>query len=104
MAAKHYNSNNSKSNKNDNDSSNNNNQENGVVDENTSRVCVKNVPPSCNESNLKSHLTSSDGSAVITDCKILRTKDGKSRKLAFVGFKTPEVSGKLIENCILLTY
>lgn len=96
MAAKHYNSNNSKSNKNDNDSSNNNNQENGVVDENTSRVCVKNVPPSCNESNLKSHLTSSDGSAVITDCKILRTKDGKSRKLAFVGFKTPEMAQQIV--------
>ena len=60
-----------------------------------SRVCIKNIPPSCTESSLRSHLTttsSSLSSVLITDCKILRTKDGKSRKLAFVGFKSPSVS------------
>ncbi len=61
-----------------------------------SRVCIKNLPPSCSESNLKAHLTAStngnSASITITDCKILRTKDGKSRKLAFVGLKTPQVS------------
>ena len=83
--------------------------------EDVSRVCIKNLPPSCNESDLRSHLTIKNSSStnsntnssssnssnsskskcpnvIITDCKILRTKDGKSRKLAFVGFKTSNVS------------
>ena len=109
MAAKHYKTNNSKTNQHDH---NNNIQEKEVVIENTSRVCIKNVPPSCNESNLKSHLMSSStsvggsgsGSVIVTDCKIIRTKDGKSRKLAFVGFKTPEVSGKHVGIDIFISF
>ena len=66
------------------------------INEKTTRVCIKNVPVSFTESKLREHLTSSDNGGnnktIITDCKILKTKDGKSRKLAFVGFKTPEVS------------
>ena len=62
----------------------------------STRVCIKNIPPSCTESNLQSHLLSNNknghNNIIITDCKILRTKDGKSRKLAFVGFKSPNVS------------
>ena len=65
------------------------------ITESTTRVCIKNVPVSFTESKLRQHLISSDNDrnskTVITDCKILKTKDGKSRKLAFVGFKTPEV-------------
>lgn len=57
------------------------------------RVCVKNLPPSFDEIKLKKHLqSSSKDPLVLTDCKILKTKDGRSRKIAFVGFKTPEVS------------
>lgn len=85
--------------------------------EDISRVCIKNLPPSCNESDLRSHLTIKNSSStnsntnsssnsskskcpnvIITDCKILRTKDGKSRKLAFVGFKTSNVSGNKIKT------
>ena len=62
----------------------------------STRVCIKNIPPSCTESKLQSHLLSNNKNGhtkiIITDCKILRTKDGKSRKLAFVGFKSPNVS------------
>jgi RNA recognition motif-containing protein len=60
-----------------------------------SRICIKNIPPSCNEANLRKHLSTTmknHNSIVITDCKILRTKDGKSRKLAFVGFQSSGVS------------
>lgn len=60
--------------------------------EETTRICIKNVPPSYTDSKLKAHLASSSEPLTITDCKILRTKDGVSRKLAFVGFKNHIVS------------
>mmetsp|Transcript_28719 Transcript_28719/g.65364 ORF Transcript_28719/g.65364 Transcript_28719/m.65364 type:complete len:870 (-) Transcript_28719:1-2610(-) len=55
----------------------------------TTRICVKNMPPVYNEDKLKSLLTSSQPSLRITDCRILKTKDGRSRKIAFVGFRSP---------------
>ena len=72
--------------------------------EETTRICIKNVPPSYTEAKLRSHLTSSSSQTLaITDCKILRTADGKSRKLAFVGFKDTEVRACIVIccNCIL---
>jgi RNA recognition motif-containing protein len=74
-----------------------NNMSNNMNNEKVSRVCIKGLPPSCTEANLKSHLSNSSKSnnrqsVIVTDCKILKTQDGKSRKLAFVGFKTPDVS------------
>lgn len=57
----------------------------------TTRICIKNLPPSFNESKLKQHLHSNIPSLVLTDCKMLKTKDGRSRKIAFVGFKNSEV-------------
>ena len=58
----------------------------------TTRVCIKNLPLSFDEGKLKAHLQSSIASLILTDCKLLKTKDGRSRKIAFVGFKSPEVS------------
>ena len=58
----------------------------------TTRICIKNLPPSFNESKVKQHLHSNIPSLVLTDCKMLKTKDGRSRKIAFVGFKNSEVS------------
>lgn len=56
------------------------------------RVCIKNIPLSFTEDKLRQHLQSSSKlNLIVTDCKILKTKDGKSRKLAFVGFKDSEV-------------
>jgi multiple RNA-binding domain-containing protein 1 len=55
----------------------------------TTRVCIKNVPLSFTEEKLRQHLV--DGCSVplkVTDCRILKTKDGKSRKLAFCGFSS----------------
>ncbi|KAL7471201.1 hypothetical protein ACHAXS_011465 [Conticribra weissflogii] len=59
----------------------------------TTRVCFKNLPPSFDENKLKKHLqSSSKDPLILTDCKILKTKDGRSRKIAFVGFKNPEMA------------
>jgi len=66
----------------------------------TTRVCIKGLPPNCNESALRKHLmntsSSSSKSVVITDCKVLKTKDGKSRKIAFVGLKTSEMAEDVV--------
>ena len=58
----------------------------------TTRICIKNVPPSFDEIKLKSYLQSSQPSLKLTDCKLLKTKDGRSRKIAFVGFKTHDMA------------
>lgn len=61
--------------------------------EETTRICIKNVPPNFTDAKLRSHLaTNAQEPLTITDCKILRTNDGVSRKLAFVGFKNADVS------------
>ena len=56
----------------------------------TTRICIKNLPLSfTSETKLKTHLQSSQSQQPklqITDCKILKTPQGKSRKIAFVGF------------------
>eukprot|EP00978_Attheya_sp_CCMP212_P011952 scaffold29670_cov55-Attheya_sp.AAC.5 len=75
--------------------------------ENTTRICMKNVPTSFDEKRLEQHILQSAASSssarqtkiVITDCKILKTKDGKTRKLAFLGFKTPSVRTVRTKYC-----
>jgi len=65
----------------------------------TTRVCIKNIPPSFDEMNLKKFLLKSSkfgGGLQVTDCKVLKTKNGVSRKLAFVGFKTSEMAEYVI--------
>jgi multiple RNA-binding domain-containing protein 1 len=54
----------------------------------TTRICIKNLHPSFDETKLKSHLRNAQPCLHITDCKLLKTADGKSRKIAFVGFQT----------------
>jgi RNA recognition motif-containing protein len=56
----------------------------------SSRLCIKNVPIHVTEHRLK-QLFEARGN-VVTDVKIMRLKDGRSRKFAFVGFRDPEVS------------
>mmetsp|Transcript_11802 Transcript_11802/g.24906 ORF Transcript_11802/g.24906 Transcript_11802/m.24906 type:complete len:923 (-) Transcript_11802:15-2783(-) len=69
----------------------------------TTRICIKNVPPSFDETKLRRHLLESGPSTIsssntfITDCRILKTKDGKSRKLAFVGFKTYDQATRVVD-------
>eukprot|EP00242_Pyramimonas_sp_CCMP2087_P009052 CAMPEP_0198200972 /NCGR_PEP_ID=MMETSP1445-20131203/3831_1 /TAXON_ID=36898 /ORGANISM="Pyramimonas sp., Strain CCMP2087" /LENGTH=166 /DNA_ID=CAMNT_0043871145 /DNA_START=143 /DNA_END=640 /DNA_ORIENTATION=+ len=51
----------------------------------STRLCVKNVPKHVTETRLKEHFSKKGD---VTDCKILKTSDGRSRQMAFLGFKT----------------
>jgi multiple RNA-binding domain-containing protein 1 len=55
----------------------------------TSRLCVKNLPKHVDEPRLKEHFSSK---GEVTDVKIIRTKDGKSRMFGFVGYKTDQAA------------
>jgi RNA recognition motif-containing protein len=50
-----------------------------------SRICVKNIGKSTSEKQLR-ELFSSKGE--VTDVRVITSKDGKSRRFAFVGFRT----------------
>ncbi|VEU34559.1 unnamed protein product [Pseudo-nitzschia multistriata] len=73
------------------------------------RVCIKNLPPKITEQDLKEFILNEQGhrkrqkqassrsnsyeremQLQITDCKILKNSQGKSRKVAFIGFRQPE--------------
>ncbi len=54
----------------------------------TTGICIKNLHPSFDETKLKSHLQTAQPALLIMDCKLLKTKDGQSPKIAFVGFQT----------------
>ena len=55
-----------------------------------SRLCVKNLPAYVDAAALRKHFESA-GLGPLTDAKVLRSKSGKSRGLAFIGF-TSEAS------------
>jgi len=64
------------------------------------RVCIKNLPPKTTEQDLKEFLSKTTDKATkvqITDCKILKNAKGKSRKVAFVGFRYPEQAEYVIQ-------
>ncbi|XP_043724842.1 multiple RNA-binding domain-containing protein 1-like isoform X2 [Telopea speciosissima] len=50
-----------------------------------SRVCVKNLPKYVAEDRLREFFSQK---GEVTDAKLMRTKDGKSRQFAFIGFRT----------------
>ena len=54
----------------------------------SSRLCVKNIPKRCDEKRLKEHFQAFDSS--VTDVRVMRAKEGRSRQFGFVGFRTPE--------------
>lgn len=53
----------------------------------SSRICVKNLPKYVTENRLRMHFAQK---GEVTDAKIMKTKDGRSRLFGFVGFKTPQ--------------
>ncbi|KXZ55529.1 hypothetical protein GPECTOR_2g1078 [Gonium pectorale] len=53
----------------------------------SSRLCVKNIPKYVDEARLKEFFSAK---GEVTDVKVLRTKDGRSRQLGFIGFKSVE--------------
>ncbi|XP_050292584.1 multiple RNA-binding domain-containing protein 1 [Quercus robur] len=57
------------------------------------RICVKNLPKYVAEDRLR-ELFSQKGE--ITDAKLMRTKNGKSRQFAFIGFRTEPEAGEAI--------
>ncbi len=60
----------------------------------STRVCVKQLPTHATEQKLRELFTEV---APVTDCRIMRRKDGRSRRFAFVGFATPEHAEKALE-------
>jgi multiple RNA-binding domain-containing protein 1 len=66
------------------------------------RVCIKNLPPKTTERDLKEYLLNqsrqSKEELQITDCKILKNEKGKSRKVAFVGFRSEDQARHVIRT------
>ncbi|KAI3433825.1 hypothetical protein D9Q98_003629 [Chlorella vulgaris] len=52
----------------------------------TSRICVKNLPKYVDDRRLREHFAAK---GEVTDAKVMRTRDGKSRCFGFVGFRSP---------------
>lgn len=63
----------------------------------TTRVCIKNLPPSFDEARLKQHIQQQQQHLRVTDSRILKTKDGHSRRIAFVGFQTSDQAKTAVE-------
>ena len=63
------------------------------------RVCIKNLPPSFTESDLRSFLIEQlKGDTKVTDCRILKDSSAKSRRMAFCGFLKPDQAKKCVER------
>eukprot|EP00586_Coscinodiscus_wailesii_P023059 CAMPEP_0172503774 /NCGR_PEP_ID=MMETSP1066-20121228/172206_1 /TAXON_ID=671091 /ORGANISM="Coscinodiscus wailesii, Strain CCMP2513" /LENGTH=178 /DNA_ID=CAMNT_0013279653 /DNA_START=11 /DNA_END=545 /DNA_ORIENTATION=+ len=73
------------------------NDDNDSNDNNT-RLCFKNLPPTIQtRQKLTTHILTlprhhHPQQLQLTDIRIIKTRDGKSRNMAFVGFKTPEMA------------
>ncbi|KAL6499990.1 hypothetical protein OROGR_027900 [Orobanche gracilis] len=67
-----------------------------------SRICVKSLPKYYAEDELRNLFSQRQG--VITDVKLMRTKDGKSRQFAFIGFHSDQEAQEAIRyfnrNCV----
>ncbi|CAJ1338442.1 unnamed protein product [Effrenium voratum] len=50
-----------------------------------SRIIVKNLPPHASDGRLREFFA---GAGEVTDCRVQKTKDGRSRGFAFIGFRT----------------
>ncbi|KAG4958428.1 hypothetical protein JHK87_035061 [Glycine soja] len=59
-----------------------------------SRICVKNLPKDVAEDELREFFSGKGG--IITDAKLMRTKDGKSRQFAFIGYRTEDEAQEAI--------
>jgi multiple RNA-binding domain-containing protein 1 len=60
-----------------------------------SRVCVKNVPAYVTEKRLQDFFKVKGD---VTDVKIVRTKDGKSRHMAFIGYASEDAAAAAIRH------
>ena len=62
----------------------------------STRILVKNIPKHMTEARLRTHFGSTG--ATVTDAKIIRTRDGRSRLFAFVGFQTATEARKAVNH------
>ncbi|XWS16067.1 hypothetical protein CRYUN_Cryun34aG0053600 [Craigia yunnanensis] len=59
-----------------------------------SRICVKNLPKHVAEDRLREFFSQK---GEITDAKLIRTRDGKSRQYGFVGYRTEQEAEEAIK-------
>eukprot|EP00611_Tribonema_gayanum_P020197 TRINITY_DN363_c0_g1_i2.p2 TRINITY_DN363_c0_g1~~TRINITY_DN363_c0_g1_i2.p2 ORF type:complete len:330 (-),score=115.44 TRINITY_DN363_c0_g1_i2:1493-2482(-) len=59
------------------------------------RLIVKNLPKHADDARLKKHFSSL---GTVTDAKVVRTKDGKSRLFGFVGYATEKDAAKALKH------
>lgn len=62
----------------------------------STRILIKNIPKHMTEARLRTHFGSTGGT--VTDAKIIRTKDGRSRLFAFVGYQTATEARKAVNH------
>ncbi|KAL2930768.1 Multiple RNA-binding domain-containing protein 1 [Bienertia sinuspersici] len=59
-----------------------------------SRICVKNLPKYVNEDRLKEFFSEK---GEVTDAKLMRTREGKNRQFAFIGYRTEKEAEEAIK-------
>ncbi|KAK1420340.1 hypothetical protein QVD17_21855 [Tagetes erecta] len=59
-----------------------------------SRICVKNLPKHANEERLRDYFSQK---GEVTDAKLMRTRDGKSRQFGFVGFRSEKEAAEALK-------
>lgn len=59
-----------------------------------SRICVKNLPKHANEERLREFFSRK---GEVTDAKLMRTRDGKSRQFGFVGFRSEQEAAEALK-------
>ena len=60
----------------------------------TSRLCLKNLPPNYTETDITAHFSTLPGTQ-LTDVRLMRTPDGRSRKFAFIGLRSSEEADRV---------
>ena len=62
------------------------------------RLCVKNLPKHCDDRRLRIHFEAVLGSHEVSDVRVMKTKEGKSRQFGFVGFRSAEAAARALKH------
>eukprot|EP00798_Chlamydomonas_sp_ICE-L_P010822 gene10822-16908_t len=60
----------------------------------SSRLCIKNIPKYALENRLREHFSQK---GEVTDVKVMKTRDGQSRQMGFIGYKTVEEAARALK-------
>ncbi|KAK9373268.1 uncharacterized protein V1513DRAFT_449530 [Lipomyces chichibuensis] len=60
-----------------------------------SRIIVKNLPLTLSDERFRQHFAEHGGA--ITDCKLMRTRYGASRRFGFIGFRSPQDAAEAVK-------